>query len=78
MLGWGMVGCILFSLQFAISVCERDGWGARVARRIPRSPLLRVPAFIFYSGAAGGIAFGVIGATRVARRRATSERRRVS
>jgi hypothetical protein len=61
-LAWGLVGCALFSLQIAIAVCERDEWGARVARRIPRKPLLRIPAFLAYSGAAGGLAFGVIGA----------------
>lgn len=59
---WGSVGCALFSLQFAIAASERDVLGARVARRIPRSALLRVPAFFLYSGAAGGLAFGVAGA----------------
>ena len=59
---WGMLGCAAFSLQMVVAVCERDHWGGRVARRIPRNVALRVPAFIFYSGAAGGIAFGVIGA----------------
>jgi hypothetical protein len=61
-LAWGLVGCALFSLQFATAVCERDAWGARVARRIPRNPLLRIPAFLFYSGAAGGLLFGFVGA----------------
>jgi hypothetical protein len=61
MLIWGYLGCFLFSLQIIIASCERDEWGTRVARRIPRGPL-RLPAFFFYSGAAGGIAFGVIGA----------------
>jgi hypothetical protein len=61
-LGWGFIGCALFSLQIGIGICERDEWGARVARRIPRNILLRVPAFFLYSGAAGGIALGVIGA----------------
>src|SRR5262249_16057390 len=40
----------------------REDWGARVAKRIPRNVLLRPLAFLFYSGAAGGIAFGVLGA----------------
>jgi hypothetical protein len=34
-----------------------------VARKIPRRPFLRLPAFLFYSGAAGGLLFGVIGGT---------------
>ncbi|MBP3954701.1 hypothetical protein J8F10_05310 [Gemmata sp. G18] len=59
---WGVLGCVLFSLQMIIASCERDGWGARVARRIPSRVVLRAPAFFFYSGAAGGLAFGVIGA----------------
>jgi hypothetical protein len=62
MLVWGLIGCVLFSLQFIIGVCERDEWGPRVARVIPRRFIFRMPAFFFYSGAAGGIAFGVIGA----------------
>jgi hypothetical protein len=60
---WGVLGSVLFSLQMVIAICERDDWGARVAKRIPRNVLLRPLAFLFYSGAAGGIAFGVIGAT---------------
>jgi hypothetical protein len=58
---WGMFGAVLFSLQFLISASERDGWGPRVARRIPRRALLRAPAFFLYSGAAGGLLFGVLG-----------------
>ncbi|AMV26560.1 hypothetical protein VT84_19325 [Gemmata sp. SH-PL17] len=59
---WGVMGCAFFSLQIVIASCERDEWGARVARRIPRRAVLRAPAFFLYSGAAGGLAFGVIGA----------------
>lgn len=58
---WGMFGAMLFSLQMLIAVCEREEWGPRVARRIPRRPLARIPAFAFYSGAAGGIVFAAIG-----------------
>jgi hypothetical protein len=50
----------LGSLQLIISVNERDHWGPRVARAIPRRWWLRVPAFFFYSGSAGGIALGVL------------------
>src|SRR5579883_1206401 len=62
MLGWGLISCVLFSLQFIIAICERDQWGARVARRIPRQLILRMLVFFFYSGAAGGFAFGAFGA----------------
>ena len=58
---WGMFGAVLFSLQMLIAVSERDAWGPRVARRIPRNPLLRAPAFFLYSGSAGGLLLGVLG-----------------
>lgn len=58
---WGVFGALLFSLQLMIAVCERDEWGPRVARRIPRRPIARVPAFVFYSGAAGGLLFAAVG-----------------
>jgi hypothetical protein len=60
-LGWGVIGSFLFSLQLLIAVSERDELGPRVSRRIPERMLFRVPAFLFFSGAAGGIAFAVIG-----------------
>lgn len=61
MLIWGIFGAGLFSLQFLISSSERDTLGPRVLRRIPRSPLWRIPAFLFYSGAAGGFVFCLCG-----------------
>ncbi len=63
---WGVLGCALFSLHMLIAVSERDAWGTRVAARIPRRAVLRVPAFLLYSGAAGGIAFGAIGSALTA------------
>jgi hypothetical protein len=38
-----------------IAINERESWGPRVARTIPRRWWLRPPAFLFYSGAAGGV-----------------------
>jgi hypothetical protein len=38
-----------------VAVCEREEWGPRVARTIPRRLWLRVPAFLLYSGSAGGL-----------------------
>lgn len=58
---WGMFGAVLFGIQLLTAVSERDGWGPRVARRIPRRVLPRALAFVFYSGAAGGLLFGVLG-----------------
>lgn len=59
---WGMGGTVVFIHLLLVAVCERDEWGPRVRRRIPRSPLLRAPAWFLYSGAAGGIAFATTGA----------------
>ena len=47
-----MAGLALF-----IAVNERQSWTPRVSRTIPRNVLLRIPAFFFYSGAAGGVLF---------------------
>jgi hypothetical protein len=58
---WGFVGAIWFSFQMLVAICERDTWGPRVARKIPRNPLLWLPAFLTYSGAAGGLLFAVLG-----------------
>lgn len=50
----------LGSLQFFISICEREKWGPRVTKTIPRSLLPRMIAFLFYSGFAGGFLFGAL------------------
>jgi hypothetical protein len=50
----------LFALQIVISINERDTWGPRVTRAIPRRPLSRLAAFFFYSGAGGGILYGAL------------------
>jgi hypothetical protein len=55
---WSMVS--LFSLGLMIGVSERDHWGPRVARTIPWPWWRRWPAFLFYSGAAGGVVFCVL------------------
>jgi hypothetical protein len=51
---------LLFSAQILTSVNEREQWGLRVARTIPRRWWLRVPAFLVYSGSAGGVLFAVL------------------
>jgi hypothetical protein len=43
------------ALCLVIAVNEREHLGPRIARRIPRRWLLRPLAFLFYSGAAGGV-----------------------
>jgi hypothetical protein len=58
---WVVLGVGLFCLQVVISVCEREAWGPRVARTVPRNLLLRLPAFLLYSGSAGGLLFSFAG-----------------
>jgi hypothetical protein len=58
---WMASSVLLFCLQILISVNERESWGPRVARTIPRSGFLRFVAFLFYSGSAGGVLLSVIG-----------------
>jgi hypothetical protein len=57
---WGILQVMFFGLQLVIAINEREHWSPRVARRIPRRPLFRVPAFLFYSGSAGGLTFGAL------------------
>jgi hypothetical protein len=59
--GWVVLSVVLFCLQLVISICEREAWGPRVARTIPRTALLRLPAFLLYSGSAGGVLFSLAG-----------------
>jgi hypothetical protein len=65
---WLVLGVVMFCLQIVISINERDSWGTRVARTIPRWRLLRPIAFLFYSGAGGGVLLAGLGlaATAVA------------
>jgi hypothetical protein len=57
---WVVSMGVLAGLAVVIAVSEREEWGARVARAIPRRWWLRAPAFLLYSGAAGGVAFGAL------------------
>ncbi len=57
---WQSLMLVLFGLQLVVSINERDHWGPRVARTIPRNRLLRAVAFVFFSGAAGGLLYGVL------------------
>jgi hypothetical protein len=50
----------LLCVQFLTSINEREQWGVRVARTIPRRWWLRGPAFLLYSGAAGGVLFAAV------------------
>lgn len=50
----------LFCALILIAINEREQWGFRVKRTIPRRWWLRGPLFLLYSGAAGGILFLVL------------------
>lgn len=54
---WGGLVCAGLCLAIAVAVSERDCLSERIAREIPRNPLKRRLAFLFYSGSAGGLAW---------------------
>jgi hypothetical protein len=51
---------VLLCTQILTTINERDRWGMRVLRTIPRPWWLRGPAFLLYSGSAGGVLFTVL------------------
>jgi hypothetical protein len=59
---WVLLAVALFCLQFVVSINERESWGPRVARTVPRNPVLRAGAFLLYSGSGGGVLFSAAGA----------------
>ena len=52
---WATLNILLHSIGLFIAINEREHLGWRVRRTIPRRRLLRPLAFLFYSGAAGGV-----------------------
>ncbi len=60
MLSWTIIHVSLLCFALIVATCERDKWGPRVLRKVPRNPLLRLPAFLFFTGGAGGVAWSVI------------------
>jgi hypothetical protein len=52
---WAWMQIFMIALVLLSAVGEREEWGWRVARTIPRLSTLRALAFLFYSGAAGGV-----------------------
>ena len=54
---WGALHIVLHSIGLFIAVSERESLGQRVRQTIPRRWLLRPLAFLFYSGAGGGVAW---------------------
>lgn len=57
---WMLPVALLLGSQIMTAVNEREQWGQRVARTIPTRWWLRGPAFLLYSGSAGGVLFAVL------------------
>lgn len=57
---WEWVIVMLLCAQILVAINERERWGMRVKRTIPGRWWLRGPAFLLYSGAAGGVLFAVL------------------
>jgi hypothetical protein len=57
---WTAFSVALFCWEMVLAINEREHWSPRVARTIPRRWWLRLPAFFFYSGSAGGVAFSAV------------------
>jgi hypothetical protein len=57
---WVIFMSELWGLQLIIAINEREAWGPRVARTIPRRWWLRLPTFLVYSGSASGMLFSLL------------------
>jgi hypothetical protein len=57
---WLVFVTIFLTLAALISASERETFGPRLRRTIPRFTLLRLPAFLLYSGAAGGLLWSAL------------------
>jgi hypothetical protein len=57
---WESAVMALLCAQILVSINEREQWGLRVRRTIPRRGWLRGPLFVLYSGSAGGVLFTVL------------------
>ena len=54
---WSILSGSVFFLGFFVAVSERESLGSRVARKIPRTTPLRLPAFFLFSGGVSGVAW---------------------
>ena len=57
---WAILHILLHSIGLFIAVSEREGLGQRIRQTVPRRWVFRPLAFLFYSGAAGGVAWSSI------------------
>jgi hypothetical protein len=56
---WIVFFTLLFSAAFFVAISERDEYGRRLLRSVPRNPLKRALSFPFFSGAAGGMVWAM-------------------
>jgi len=52
---WAIGTTSLLIIALMIGISEREIFGARLRKQIPRNMFLRIPTFFFYSGAASGV-----------------------
>ncbi len=57
---WAAGAIVVISLVLLSAIGERESWAPRVARVIPTNPLRRAIAFVFFSGAGGGILWALL------------------
>jgi len=57
LLVWVVGSGVVFACMAVLALGERDTWSRRVRRTIPRNRLLRLVAFLLYTGSAGGVAW---------------------
>jgi hypothetical protein len=57
---WMIAMIMMAGAKLFVSICERQRLGMRVTRTIPTNRLLRLPAFLLYSGAGGGVSFSIL------------------
>jgi len=58
--GWLVFGLVLAGAGLFIGVGENETISARVRRAIPRRAIWRAPAFVFWSGPAGGVVWAAL------------------
>jgi hypothetical protein len=67
MVFWLILSTIVLAGFAVLALGERDAWGRRIRATIPHNPPVRLLAFLFYTGSAGGLAWATLlfGATLV-------------
>ena len=57
---WLQTTTFLFGLTLLMAFHEREEWGPRITRKIPKFFLFRGVAFLLYNGSAGGVLFSLL------------------